>query len=132
MKRLKQFRLSKELSQEKLARLMDVTLSYYSQVEREIIPASRRFMQKFKNLYPEISIDEMFFSLTINKKVWCWWKYSKWGVSYEQLKKNALARGIISKRCLQRVKYQTSYNILMGKRYQLTKNYDVKAVIKFI
>jgi len=69
MKRLKQFRLSKELSQEKLARLMDVTLSYYSQVEREIIPASRRFMQKFKNLYPEISIDEMFFSLTINKKV---------------------------------------------------------------
>ena len=62
MSKIKQVRISKNLTQEKLARMMDITLAYYSQVEREVAQPSRSFMQKFKKIFPEISIDEMFFN----------------------------------------------------------------------
>ena len=62
MQKLKDFRISKGLSQEKLARKMDITLSYYSQVERGKVPPARIFMEKLKQCFPEILIGKMFFN----------------------------------------------------------------------
>lgn len=62
MNPLKQLRLSKSMTQENLARRMDITLSYYSQVERGVLSPSSMFMWKLKRAFPEINIDEMFFS----------------------------------------------------------------------
>lgn len=58
---LKSFRESKGLTQEQTARKMNVTLSYYTQVERGAIFASRTFMAKLKLVFPDIPIDEIFF-----------------------------------------------------------------------
>jgi transcriptional regulator with XRE-family HTH domain len=60
--KLKAFRKSKGASQESLARKMDISLSYYSQVENGHVNAEREFMRRLKAVYPDISIDEMFFS----------------------------------------------------------------------
>lgn len=59
---LKDFRMRKGLTQEELARQMGYTLSMYAQVERGQTEPSRNFMRILKNLYPEISIDEIFFA----------------------------------------------------------------------
>ena len=62
MQNLKEFRQREGLSQEVMARKVGVTLSYYTQIERGHVEAGRGFMQKLKRAFPEISIDEVFFS----------------------------------------------------------------------
>jgi len=62
MQKLKEFRQNKKLSQEKMARKLDITFSYYSQVERGHVPFSREFILKMKRTFPEIDINDMFFN----------------------------------------------------------------------
>ena len=59
---LKEFRLKSGYSQERFARKVNVTLSYYAQVERGHVQAGRGFMQKLKAAFPSASIDRIFFS----------------------------------------------------------------------
>ena len=63
MQTLKEFRLSSGYSQEVMAQKVGVTLSYYTQIERGHAKAGRGFMQKLKTAFPEISIDDIFFSV---------------------------------------------------------------------
>ena len=62
MARLKEFRLEHGLSQDGFARKVDVTTSYYSQIERGFVKAGRGFMEKLKAAFPNASIDDIFFS----------------------------------------------------------------------
>ena len=61
LKRLKEFRVQKKLSREKLARILNVSLSTATRIERGEAKASRGFMDRMKNVYPEISIDYLFY-----------------------------------------------------------------------
>ena len=58
---LKDFRQSKELTQERLAHIIGVTVAGYNKVETGKTPASRIFIEKMKAVFPEIGIVEMFF-----------------------------------------------------------------------
>ena len=62
MVKLREFREQLGFSQEVMARKINATLSYYSQIERGHVPAGKGFMRKMKKTYPEINIDEVFFS----------------------------------------------------------------------
>jgi transcriptional regulator with XRE-family HTH domain len=62
VKKLKKFRLLEELSQVNFAKKIGVSISLYEKVERGDMLASRNFMSKIKNEYPEINIDEIFFN----------------------------------------------------------------------
>lgn len=62
MQALKDFRTSTGYSQDSIARKINVTVSYYSQIERGHVRAGMGFVQKFKAAFPEVSIDEIFFS----------------------------------------------------------------------
>ena len=62
MQRLKEFRVSTGLSMCKMARILDVSLSFYEKIERAHIQPSRAFMQKMKRAFPDINIDSVFFS----------------------------------------------------------------------
>ena len=59
---LKEFRESRGLSQEKFAQIIGFTLSMTSKVETGRAKPSRNFMQKVKDAFPEIDINEIFFS----------------------------------------------------------------------
>ncbi len=58
---LKEFRVSKNLSQEKFAQTLGYTLSLYSKVERGANEPSRKFMKRVKEVYPDIDINAVFF-----------------------------------------------------------------------
>jgi len=58
---LKEFRASKDVSQEKMAHIVGVTHPTYCKVEKGKTPASRTFIEKMKAVFPEIDIVEMFF-----------------------------------------------------------------------
>lgn len=60
--KLKEFRESKSITQEQLARKIGFTLSMVAQVERGKVKASRNFMEKLKQAYPDIDINKVFFS----------------------------------------------------------------------
>jgi DNA-binding XRE family transcriptional regulator len=62
MKKLKLFRKNVALSQYDMARRLNISLSFYEKIERGHIQPSRAFMQKMKLIFPDISIDEIFFS----------------------------------------------------------------------
>jgi putative transcriptional regulator len=62
MQKLREFREKTGLSQYNMARKMDVSMSFYEKVERGQQGVSGGFMQKLKRAFPEISIDEIFFS----------------------------------------------------------------------
>ena len=62
MQKLKEFRVKTGLSQCNIARKLDVPLSFYEKIERGHTEASKGFMKKLKKAFPEISIDEVFFS----------------------------------------------------------------------
>jgi Predicted transcriptional regulators len=62
MNELKRFRQSKGMSQEKMARTLDITLSYYAQVERGVALFSREFILKMKRAFPELDINDVFFN----------------------------------------------------------------------
>ena len=61
LKRLIEFRKQKKLSREKFARVLDVSLSTVTKIERGEAKASRAFMDRLKEAFPEISIDYLFF-----------------------------------------------------------------------
>lgn len=59
---MKEFRVSKGLSQKAMAESIGVSLSMYEKVERGYIKASRNFMESFKIKYPQIDIEYIFFN----------------------------------------------------------------------
>ena len=59
--KLKELRASKGLSQERMARIIDVSTITYASIERGKAP-SRIFIEKTKAAFPEIDINDMFFS----------------------------------------------------------------------
>jgi|BioPla2DNA2_1021312.scaffolds.fasta_scaffold50274_2 transcriptional regulator with XRE-family HTH domain len=59
--KLKEFRLSKGLTQEELARKLGYTLSLVAKIEQGQVRPSRKFMDRTKNVFPEVVIDDLFF-----------------------------------------------------------------------
>lgn len=66
MTRLREFRKEKGLSQEKMAKILDITLSMYEKVEGGRAGASAAFMRRLKNAFPEANIDFLFFAANSN------------------------------------------------------------------
>ncbi len=66
MEKLKEFRKEKGLSQEKMAKILDITLSMYEKVEGGRAGASAAFMRRLKNAFPEANIDSLFFAANSN------------------------------------------------------------------
>ncbi len=62
MKRLKEFRKEKGLSQEAMAKKLNITHSMYEKVEAGRAGASAAFMKRIKEAFPEASIDFLFFT----------------------------------------------------------------------
>jgi len=62
MCRLREFRMEKGLSQEKMAIKLGVSLSMYAKVEQGAAKAGRAFMERIKGCYPEANIDKIFFT----------------------------------------------------------------------
>lgn len=62
LKHLKEIRKEKQLTQQEMADYIGVSLSMYEKVERGYIKASRNFIESFKNQYPHIDIDYIFFN----------------------------------------------------------------------
>lgn len=67
MERLKEFRKEKGLSQEKMAKTLDITLSMYEKVEGGRAGASAAFMRRLKTAFPDANIDYLFFADNSNK-----------------------------------------------------------------
>ena len=57
MEYLKEFRKGRNLSQEKMAELLDVSLSLYTKIESENRKPSREFMNKFKTAFPDFDMN---------------------------------------------------------------------------
>ena len=68
MIRLKEFRKEKGLSQEAMAKKLNITHSMYEKVEGGRANASAAFMKRLKDAFPEISIDFIFFE-TSSKEI---------------------------------------------------------------
>ena len=60
--KLKEFRESRGLSQEKFSQIIGFTLSMTSKVETGKAKPSRNFMEHIKKAFPDVNIDEIFFS----------------------------------------------------------------------
>lgn len=60
--KLQEFRKSKNLSQEEFARSIGFTLSMVAKVESGRAKASRNFIERVKTVYPDLKIEEVFFS----------------------------------------------------------------------
>lgn len=67
MKNLREFRKEKGLSQDKMARELNITLSMYEKVESGRVGASAAFMKRLKDRFPEANIDFLFFANNSNK-----------------------------------------------------------------
>ena len=61
MDRLKEFRKEKGITQEEMAKKLNITLSMYEKVERGAANASSAFMRRLKNVFPDADIDFIFF-----------------------------------------------------------------------
>ncbi len=59
---LKAFRKSKNLSQEDFAHSIGYTLSMVAKIEAGRVKASRNFIDRVKKIYPDINIEQVFFS----------------------------------------------------------------------
>ena len=66
MEKLREFRKEKGLSQEKMAKTLDITLSMYEKVESGRTGASAAFMRRLKTAFPEVNIDLIFFDTDSN------------------------------------------------------------------
>ena len=66
MPNLREFRKEKGLSQEKMAKMLNITLSMYEKVESGRAGASAGFMRRLKTAYPEANIDAIFFADSSN------------------------------------------------------------------
>lgn len=60
-------RKEKKYTQEELAKKIGITLTYYSKIELGLRNPSYNFLNKFKNTFPEILIDEIFFKKSKHK-----------------------------------------------------------------
>lgn len=60
--KLKDFRISKGLTKEQMAEKLGYTLSMYEKVEANRAGTSSKFMSKFKEVFPEEKIDDIFFA----------------------------------------------------------------------
>ena len=60
--KLKNFRQQKGLTKQKIAEMLGYTLSLYEKVEDGRATASASFMRKFKAVFPDVSIDSIFFN----------------------------------------------------------------------
>lgn len=58
---LKEFRRKKGLDQSSIAKIIGVSVSYYSKVETGYRNPSYDFLKKFKEGFPNVSIDKIFF-----------------------------------------------------------------------
>lgn len=67
MERLREFRKERGLSQKKMAKILEITLSMYEKVEGGRAGASAGFMRRFKKAFPDASIDYIFFGSNSNK-----------------------------------------------------------------
>ena len=67
MEKLRNFRKSQGLSQKDMAEKLGITLSMYEKVEGGRTGASAAFMSRVKSAFPEIVIDDIFFSINSNK-----------------------------------------------------------------
>ncbi len=61
MNKLKKFRKAQGLTQKQMAKKLDITLSMYEKVEGGRAGASAAFMRKFKTVFPNTNIEDVFF-----------------------------------------------------------------------
>ena len=66
---LKAFRYERGLTVEKLARQLDFSMTYVSQVENGHAAPALGFMRRLKAAYPEIDINKVFFSCLDEQEV---------------------------------------------------------------
>ena len=66
MNSLVDFRVKKRFTQKQMSEKLDVTLSFYSKVETGIRNPSFNFIKKFKEVFPDSSVDEIFFGELIH------------------------------------------------------------------
>lgn len=59
---LLQFRKNRGFTQEDFANEIGITLTYYSKIELGLRNPSYNFLNKFKHVFPESSVDEIFFN----------------------------------------------------------------------
>ena len=62
MDKLREFRENLHLSQKNMAKRIGVSPSYYYKVESGYQNPSYEFLAKFKRSFPNVSIDQIFFS----------------------------------------------------------------------
>ena len=67
MEKLKNFRVSKQLTQKAMAEKMGITLSMYEKVEHGVANASAAFMRRLADAFPDADINHIFFSDNSNK-----------------------------------------------------------------
>lgn len=60
--KLKEYRLERGFTQEVMAQKLGYTLSMYEKVEQGRAGTSSNFMNKFKQVFPDASIDDIFFT----------------------------------------------------------------------
>lgn len=59
---LLQFRKNRGFTQEEFAKKIGITLTYYSKIELGLRNPSYNFLNKFKEVFPEASVDKIFFN----------------------------------------------------------------------
>ena len=62
---LRNFRISKKITQEEMAKELNVTVAHYKAVEYGIRNPSFEFMERFKIKFPTSSIDKIFYSKSL-------------------------------------------------------------------
>ena len=67
MKQLKELRLKQGYSRKQMAQLLGVSLSQYDKVEFNQRPASRTFLKKFKDTFPDFDMNIFFDSFNYKK-----------------------------------------------------------------
>lgn len=65
MNSLVDFRVKNKLTQKQMSEKLSITLTFYSKIETGIRNPSFNFMKKFKKVFPEADINEIFFE-TLN------------------------------------------------------------------
>lgn len=61
IKNLSEFRNIKKLTHDDMAEKLEVSKSFYSKVEYGARNPSFNFIKKFKEVFPEANVDELFF-----------------------------------------------------------------------
>lgn len=57
---LKKFRTTLNISQNEMAKMLDITLSFYSKIELGLKNPSLKTIKKFKSVFPTANIDNIF------------------------------------------------------------------------